>query len=214
MALLPEDIIDRLIQMERRIQAISTAVNVRPPLTEVVNGSLTLRRQTDPNDPATSVNLVQINTSGPDSTKPVLRVNDAYGHELLSDDILTGGLARPWLAMLPPQDMASANWPSTSATAWTTIAQSQNPIWQPKMRLRMYTRISAAGVAGQIRVMVNGVQFGPTVSAGSVFDHTGAVTTDMQADFGKDMNVEIHAQVTSASGTVYAKPVMMHGRQS
>ncbi|MFE5794715.1 hypothetical protein ACFQ8C_19340 [Streptomyces sp. NPDC056503] len=211
MALLPEDIIDRLIQMERRINALSTAVNTRPPLTEITNGSLALKRQAKPEDPVALV--AQLATSGPGGTKPVLRVNDAYGHEVLSDDILTGGLARPWLPMLPPQDMASANWPATSATAWTTIAQSQNPIWQPKMRLRMYTRVST-GAAGQIRVMVGGVQFGSTIAAGGVFDHTAAVTTDMQADFGKDLNVEIHALVTSASGTVYAKPVLMHGRQT
>ncbi|MFB7941212.1 hypothetical protein ACFWIN_34945 [Streptomyces sp. NPDC127049] len=213
MALLPEDIIDRLIQMERRINALSTAVNVRPPLTELVNGSLTLKRQTDPDDPATATLVAQLTTPGPDGTKPVLRVNDAYGHEVLSDDIVTGGLARPWLPMLPPQDMASANWPATSATTWTTVAQSQNPIWQPKMRLRMYTRVSS-GATGQIRVMVGGVQFGQTIAAGTVFDHTAAVTTAMQTDFGKDLNVEIHAIVTSATGTVYAKPVLMHGRQT
>ncbi|MFF2777864.1 hypothetical protein ACFVU3_23460 [Streptomyces sp. NPDC058052] len=211
MALLPEDIIDRLIQMERRINALSTAVNTRPPLTEITNGSLALKRQTGPEDPP--VLVAQLTTPGPGGSKPVLRVNDAYGHEVLSDDIVTGGLARPWLPMLPPQDMASANWPATSATTWTTIAQSQNPIWQPKMRLRMYTRVSS-GAAGQIRVMVGGVPFGPTVTAGGVFDHTDLVTTTMQADFGKDLNVEIHAMVTSTTGTVYAKPVLMHGRQT
>ncbi|MFD6248910.1 hypothetical protein [Streptomyces roseolus] len=211
MALLPEDIIDRLIQMERRINALSTAVNTRPPLTEITNGSLTLKRQAKPEDPATLV--AQLSTSGPGGTKPVLRANDAYGHEILSDDVLTGGLARPWLPMLPPQDLASVNWPSTTATAWTTVAQSQNPIWQPKMRLRMLTRVSS-GATGQVRVVAGGVQFGPTVTAGAVFDHTGAVTADMQADFGKDLTVEIQATVTSASGTVYAKPVLMHGRQT
>ncbi|MFD8010314.1 hypothetical protein [Streptomyces sp. NPDC058955] len=211
MALLPEDIIDRLIQMERRLNALSAAVHTRPPLTEITNGSLTLKRQPDPGDPATVV--AHLTTSGPGGTKPVLRFNDAYGHEVLSDDILSGGLARPWLPMLPPQDMASANWPATASTAWATIAQSQNPVWQPKMRLRMFTRASS-GATGQIRVMVGGAQFGPTVAAGSVFDHTGVVTADMQADFGKDLTVEIQAQVTSASGTVYAKPVLMHGRQT
>ncbi|MET9345490.1 hypothetical protein [Streptomyces termitum] len=213
MALLPEDIIDRLIQMERRLNALSTAVNTRPPLTEIVNGSLALRRRTDPRDPSVTALVAQFTTSGPDGTKPVLRVLDAYGHEVLSDDLLSGGLARPWLPMLPPQTMVTASWPNTAATAWTTIAQSQNPIWQPKLRLRMFTRVSS-GAAGQVRVLAGGVPFGPTVAAGTVFDHTAAVTADMQADFGKDLNVEVQALVTSASGTVYAKPVLMHGRQT
>ncbi|MEU9702820.1 hypothetical protein [Streptomyces sp. NPDC047981] len=213
MTQLPEDIIDRLIQMERRIQALSTAVNTRPALNDVVNGSLTVKRQTDPQDPSTATTLVQISGSGPGATKPVLRVNDSFGHEVLSDDILTGGLARPWLPMLPPQSMASAHWPATNATVWTTIAQSQNPIWQPKMRLRMYTRISGTAV-GQIRVMVDGVQFGPTVAAGSTFDHTGPVVADMQGGFGATITFEIHGIVTSGSGNVYAQPVLLHGRQT
>ncbi|MFD4372516.1 hypothetical protein [Streptomyces sp. NPDC058486] len=211
MALLPEDIIDRLIQMERRLNALSTAVNTRPPLTEITNGSLALKRQPKPEDPVTLV--AQLTTSGPGGTKPVLRVNDAYGHEILSDDILTGGLARPWLPMLPPQPLASAQWASTTSTAWSAVAQSQNPIWQPKLRLRMLTRASS-GAAGQVRVLVGGVAFGPTVAAGAVFDHTDVVTADMQADFGKDVTVEIQAIVSSASGTVYAQPVLMYGRQT
>ncbi|MEU6623570.1 hypothetical protein ABZ926_22745 [Streptomyces litmocidini] len=211
MALLPEDIIDRLIQMERRIQALSTAVNTRPPLNEIVNGSFTVKRQPNLDDPTTAVTVAQFITSGPGGSKPVLRINDAYGHEILSDDILTGGLARPWLPMLPPQDSVNqANWPYTSATAWTTFATSTNVIWQPRLRLRMLTKVVGTG---QIRVMVNGVQFGPTVTTTSVFDFTGAVTTDMQADFGKDLTVEIQGYVTGTS-TVYAQPVRMHGLQS
>ncbi|MFF1507788.1 hypothetical protein [Streptomyces sp. NPDC058326] len=213
MALLPEDIIDRLIQMERRIQALSTAVNTRPPLTEIVNGSLTVKRQPDPDDPSTAVTVFQLNSSGPDSSKPVLRIHDAYGHEIISDDVVTGGLARPWLPMLPPQSLALAQWPSTTATAWTTIARSVNPIWQPRMRLYAYTKASG-GATGQVRVLVDGAAFGQPVAAGSTFDHTALVTTDMQGRFGQNMSVEIQAMVTSASGTVYAQPVMMHGFQS
>ena len=81
------------------------------------------------------------------------------------------------------------------------------------MRLRMLTRFSS-GTSGQVRVMVGGVQFGSTVTAGLVFDHTDVVTTNMQADFGKDLTVEIQAIVTSTTGTVYAKPVLMYGRQT
>ncbi|MFF4867900.1 hypothetical protein [Streptomyces sp. NPDC000961] len=192
MALLPEDIIDRLIQMERRIQALSTAVNTRPPLNEI--------------RPVPAV--------GAPTTKPVLRTFDNYGHEVFADDVTTGGLARPWLQLLPPVDhLKEAKWPSTTSTAFTPIAQSFNPVWQPKMRLAMYTKASS-GAAGQVKVMVDGQQFGPTVNAGQTFDHTGLLPVDMATKFGKVMTVEIHAVVTSASGTVYAQPVSMYGTQS
>ncbi|MFJ5828779.1 hypothetical protein [Streptomyces sp. NPDC093089] len=191
MALLPEDIIDRLIQMERRIQALSTAVNTRPLINEI---------RPDPDAPATN--------------KPVLRVFDGYNHELFADDITTGGLARPWLQLMPPVDHVNvAKWPSTTSTSFTAIAQSFNPVWQPKMRLAMVTRASS-GATGLVKVMVDGQQFGPTVNAGQSFDHTALLPVDLPTKFGKVMTVEIHAQVTSASGTVYAQPVSMYGTQT
>lgn len=194
MALLPEDIIDRLIQMERRIQALSTAVNTRPPINEI---------RPDPDQPPS-----------PTSPKPVLRVFDSYQHEIFADDVVTGGLARPWLQLMPPVDhLNQAKWPSTTSTSFTAIAQSFNPVWQPKMRLAMYTKVSG-GAAGQVKVMVDGAQFGPVVNAGQTFDHTGLLPVDLPTKFGKVMTVEIHAMITSGTGTVYAQPVSMFGTQS
>ncbi|MEU4062166.1 hypothetical protein AB0F25_06975 [Streptomyces wedmorensis] len=197
MALLPENIVDRLVQMERRIQALSTAVNTRPPLNEI--------RPVPPTNPPPN----------PPAPKPVLRVFDGYNHELFADDIATGGLARPWLQLMPPVDHVNvAKWPSTTNTAaFTPIAQSFNPVWQPKMRLMMYTKVSS-GASGQVKVMVDGQQFGPTVTAGQSFDHTGLLPVDLPTKFGKVMTVEIHAMVTSASGTVYAQTVSMYGTQT
>ncbi|MFI6286868.1 hypothetical protein ACIBCM_19325 [Streptomyces sp. NPDC051018] len=236
---LPEDIIDRLTAMERRIQQLSTAVNTRPALNEISGGAveitdggslsvrapgsnnavlrvgawsgqeygMALRRQTG------EYALSLFNGNGLGTSTQVLRLYDPYGHEIVSDDISTGGLARPWLAMLPPQDLGSANWPQTTATGWSTIARSFNPIWQPQMRLYIYTRVSA-GATGQVKVLVDGVAWGPTVTAPTLFDHTAPVTTDMATRFGGTVKVEVQAMVTSTSGTVYAQPAMMYGTQS
>ncbi|MFB7517830.1 hypothetical protein [Streptomyces sp. NPDC056144] len=233
---LPEDIIDRLTQMERRIQALSTAVNTRPALNEVTDGAfnvklpngntvlqvgkwyedpekteygVALRRQTG------ELAVALFNGVGTDTAKQVLRLYDAYAHEIFSDDIVKGGIARPWLAMLPPQDLASANWPATSTVnTWTTIARSHNPVFQPQMRLIMETRVSS-GATGEVKVLVEGTnQFGPVVTAGNQFDATGPILADISARFGTTVRVEVQARVTSASGTVYAKPVLMYGTQS
>lgn len=231
---LPEDIIDRLTQMERRIQALSTAVNTRPALNEITNGALTVKLPnetavlqvgkwgTDENDKEYGLTirrqtgeraLALYNGNGSDTAKQVLRLFDAYEHELFSDDIVAGGLARPWLPMLPPQDLGSINWSQTTSTTWSTIARSVNPIWQPQMRLGVYTRF-ASGAAGQVKVLVDGAQWGPTVNAGTTFDHTAPIVADIQTRFGTSVTVEIQAVVTSTSGTVYAQPYVMHGRQS
>ncbi|MCS0637221.1 hypothetical protein NX801_16435 [Streptomyces sp. LP05-1] len=235
---LPEDIIDRLIAMERRIQQLSTAVNTRPALNRISGGSveitdggslavkapggtavlrvgswsgeeygMALRRQTG------EYALALYNGNGSGAAPQVLRMFDIQGHEVLSDDISAGGLARPWLTMLPPQSLNSAHWPQTSATTWTTVAQSFNPLWQPRLRLYVYSRVSS-GATGQVRVLVDGTAWGPVVAAGTTFDHTAKVTDDLNGRFGSLLKVELQVQLTSASGTVYAQPAMMYGTQS
>ncbi|MGW1716444.1 hypothetical protein [Streptomyces sp. NPDC002156] len=180
---LPEDIIDRLTAMERRIQQLSTAVNSRPALNKVSGGG------------------VEITDGG------WLHVLPSSGDPAVFS-VGAGGLARPWLTMLPPQDTTVTRWPQTTATAWTTIAVSSNPLWQPQMRLHLETR-AATGTTGAVRVLVAGTQWGPEVAAGADFDHTAAVA--VAEDFGTLLTVEIQAMVTSTSGTVYAQPQLMYG---
>ncbi|WP_329281910.1 hypothetical protein [Streptomyces sp. NBC_00691] len=186
---LPEDIIDRLNQMERRLKALSTAVNTRPAVNEF--------RPT----PSESVTI----------TRPLFRIFDGYNHEIFADDILTGGLARPWLQLMPPLASDPAKWPSTTAGAFTTIARCSNPIWQPKLRLAISTAASS-GATGQVRVLVDSVPFGPPVTAGTTYDYIGLLPGDMKTRFGQTMNIEIQAQATG--GTVYAQPVLIHGAQT
>ncbi|CAM5699794.1 hypothetical protein [Streptomyces aurantiogriseus] len=234
---LPEDIIDRLTQMERRIQQLSTAVNSRPALNKISGGGveitdggylavrppdggpavftvgawsgdeygLAIRRQTG------SLAMSLHNGDGSSTSLQPLRIFDNGGREIFADDVNTGGLARPWMTMLPPQDSSTARWPQTTATAWTTVAMSYNVVWQPKMRLIVSTKVSSGG-AGSVQVLVNGAEWGTAVAAGTDFDHTGLISSDFASVYGTTVKFEIQAKATS--GTVYANPVLMHGRQS
>ncbi|MBK3576816.1 hypothetical protein JHN63_24015 [Streptomyces sp. MBT65] len=228
---LPEDIIDRLTQMERRIQQLSTAVNTRPALNTVSGGTLEvgpatgspvfkigkwpgtdeyrmeLRRQTG------QLAISMYNGDGTATSLQPLRLYDKAEREIVSDDIGTGGLARPWLNMLPPQDTNTTRWPQTSLTTMTTIAMSYNVVWQPKMRLVMNTRASS-GATGSVQVLVNGAQWGSTVAAGTDFVYEALISSDFGSVYGTQLKVEVQAQVTSASGTVYANPILMYGRQT
>ncbi|WP_416977631.1 hypothetical protein [Streptomyces sp. T028] len=233
---LPEDIIDRLTQMERRIQQLSTAVNSRPALNRISGGAveitdggslvvrtpsgtpmfrvggwsgneygMEMHRQTG------SLAMTLFNGDGSATSLQPVRIYDNGSREIISDDVNTGGLARPWLDMLPPQDTTQTRWPQTAATSWATIALSYNPVWQPKMRLLLNTRVSSGG-AGQVRVLVNGSQWGDTVTAGNDFDYTGLLSSDFSSIYATTVKFEIQAIATS--GTVYANPVLMHGRQT
>ncbi|MGW0361983.1 hypothetical protein [Streptomyces sp. NPDC002990] len=85
--------------------------------------------------------------------------------------------------------------------------------WQPRMRLYLYTA-AGSGTTGQVRVLVDGVQWGDPVTTGAVFDRTALVAEDFNARFGSLLKVEIQAQVTTGTGVVYAQPLMMYGTQS
>lgn len=115
--------------------------------------------------------------------------------------------------MLPPQDTSTTRWPQTNATGWSTVARSFNPVWQPRMRLHFLTA-AASGVTGQVRVLVDGAQWGDPVTTPAAFDRTALVTEDFGARFGSLVKVEIQAVVTAGTGLVYAQPLMMYGTQS
>lgn len=54
----------------------------------------------------------------------------------------------------------------------------------------------------------------PSSPLGADFDQSGPVASDFSAAYGGLLKVEVQAQVTSASGTVYVNPVLMYGRQT
>uniref|UniRef100_A0AAU2JUA6 Minor tail protein n=1 Tax=Streptomyces sp. NBC_00049 TaxID=2903617 RepID=A0AAU2JUA6_9ACTN len=235
---LPEDIIDRLTAMERRIQQLSTAVNTRPALNTISGGEVRISDGGSLSvvEPVNGTKILGVGAWSPTeygleikrkSGKTVLsvrnvvtgdydqafRVFDSFNNEIVADDVVAGGLARPWLAMLPPQDTSTTRWPQTNATGWTTVARSFNPIWQPKMRLYCLTA-AAAGVTGKIRVLVDGEPWGPEVTTPTVFDNTGKVAPDVNARFGSVVKIEIQAMVTGGTGLVYVQPMMLYGTQS
>lgn len=236
---LPEDIIDRLTAMERRIQQLATAVNSRPAMNKVSGGGVEIS------------DGGWLTVTGPGSTSPVLavgawegaeygvairrqtgqdaltvhngdgsatgaqpvRISDIDGREIISDDVTVGGLARPWLTMLPPQDLGTARWPQTNSTAFTPIARSLNVIWQPRLRLVVATAASA-GTTGQVKVLIDNTQFGGTVTTPAQFDVTDAVGASFGTKFLNVSTIEIQAKVSSGTGSVFAQPLLMYGTQS
>ncbi|MFG3228103.1 hypothetical protein ACGF07_25425 [Kitasatospora sp. NPDC048194] len=105
-------------------------------------------------------------------------------------------------AVLPPLDTDPTRWPQTTLTSWTTIASCSNVRWSTQLRLVLNTATSGGG-AGNIRVTVNGAQWGPVVAAGTPFDYTGALPSNVVV--GTVYRITVDAQRTSGSGTVHAQ---------
>lgn len=104
--------------------------------------------------------------------------------------------------LLPPLDADLTRWPQTSLTSWTTIAQASNIRWKSKLRLSLLTATSGGG-AGNVRVLVDGAPWGPTVVAGAALDYTGPLPA--ATPLGGQYLLAVQAQRTSGAGTVHAQ---------
>ncbi|MCG6499471.1 hypothetical protein [Kitasatospora sp. A2-31] len=105
-------------------------------------------------------------------------------------------------ALLPPLDADPTRWPQTTLSSWTTIAACSNVRWSTQLRLVLITATSGGG-AGNIRVTVNGAQWGPVVAAGTPYDYTGDLPSTIAV--GAVYRLTVDAQRTSGSGTVHAQ---------
>ncbi|PSJ29833.1 hypothetical protein B7P34_04805 [Streptosporangium nondiastaticum] len=150
-----------------------------------------------------------IRVGNDDAIPQPLRLWDAKGTEIWADDVRTGGIAFPYLGLLPPQASSPTLWPRTSNSDFSLIAQSFNSIWQPKIRLFMHTAADN-GTSGEVRVLVGGKVWGPTVKVGDVFDYVGFTG----ADPGSLVEITVEARRTSGTGSVYAQPKMLYGRET
>jgi len=105
-------------------------------------------------------------------------------------------------AMLPPLDTDSTRWPQTTNAAFTSIARCA-VIWHgTTLRLALVTTVTG-GSTGNVRVTINGTQWGPTVAAGAAFDYTGAPPAGI--NLGDQIELNVEAQRLTGAGTVNAQ---------
>lgn len=238
-AQVPLDILDRLRTLEDRLRQVEGRAQIRPAMNEVLGGDITVGEggsftvndidgsllfkvgKITPNHVDGSEQrgflvaredgtlAMALYTAGPE--RQGFRMYDGLGNTIFSEDVTTGGLAYPWLSMLPPQDTASARWPQTQAATFTTMAVSYNYRHQPKLRVFMPTLVDG-GTAGQVRVLVGGVAWGPTVSAGATFDNTDFFPAGVAQDAQFDITVQ--GQRTSGTGSLYAQVQMLYQTQT
>ncbi|MEV5509056.1 hypothetical protein [Streptomyces orinoci] len=228
---MPLDLLDRIRELERQVRELAGRSQIRPAMDQVSKGyvrigeggafgvfspegkqilgvghwgngeyGLSMKRQDG--SPAMTIR------NGTDEKMPQpVRLFDPKGNEIWADDVKNGGIACPYIALLPPQNSdIAASWPKTDSASFADVARSFNSLWQPKIRLFMYTAADG-GTAGEVRVLVNGQVWGPAVRAGQDFDYTGAVGGDP----GSLVEIVVEARRTSGNGHVYAQPKMLYG---
>ncbi|MFD7236466.1 hypothetical protein ACFWAT_14310 [Streptomyces syringium] len=237
MAAIPLDLLDRIRELERQVRELAGRSQMRPAMNQVQKGNvaigeggqfavwtpdqkaaifgvgywggteygLAMRRQDG------SLAMTIRNGTEENIPQPV-RFFDARGTVVWADDVRTGGIAYPWLGLLPPQNSnPGASWPKTDSTEFVNIANSYNSIWQPKIRMFMHTAVDG-GTGGEVRVLVNDQVWGPAVRAGESFDHTGF--TGAGTEPGSVVKIVVEARRTSGNGSVYAQTKMLYGCQT
>ncbi|UQA92857.1 hypothetical protein [Streptomyces halobius] len=230
MATIPQDINDRLRRLEAELRALTTAANRRPALNQIMHGdvqigeggglsvrqpggaetfrvgeagpiagehALIVRRRDG------SVALSVWNGTTADDQAQAVRIKDAQGHELLSEDVVAGGLARPHLP-IPMGPAQATDWPSTSDTSWTDLQVAWPEIQHP--RLEVFAQAVGNGNGGDIRITVDG----QVVASGATGKPIQTTFKIPGYEFGAHPKITLQARA-KASSTVWACVQRMYG---
>lgn len=139
---------------------------------------------------------------------------DSSGNVVVADDTNAGqGLARPYL-QLPFYEVRDGDWPVTTSTAFEAIYRAVVPKQQP----RLYVRAWGTGIGsstGEMRIMVNGAQFGSTASliAGVVTLFTFGPLA-VEGDHMSTLTIELQARMTSGTEGVRCCVRQAQGQQT
>ncbi|GAA1152142.1 hypothetical protein F4556_004068 [Kitasatospora gansuensis] len=237
MAVLPENIVDRLRDMQRKIQQVAVEARNRPALTRILGdltvsggGRLTVRAPDDktllrigditaPNAAPQQGMLtyrddgtLAFSISGSGSDRQWVGIWDRFEHLVVSDDTLTGGLARPYI----PIPLYPAPTPITSS-GWTRVLQAGMFLQHPKIAVGVWVSAAAATTV-EARVMYLNSS-GVSVQLGSSVTANGTATTQQVIDFHGQTpftwsNLYIEARRTVGTGAASAGVLFAEGRQT
>ncbi|MFI9076070.1 hypothetical protein ACIGW8_06130 [Streptomyces sioyaensis] len=230
MASVPQDINDRLRRLEQELRALTTAANRRPALNQITHGdvkigeggglsvkqpggaetfrvgevgpvvgehALVVRRR----DGSEALSVWNGTTTG--GQAQAVRIKDAKGHELLSEDVVAGGLARPHLPVVMSPAQATG-WPSTKATDWTDFQVAWPEVQHPRMEV--FAQAVGNGNGGDIRITVDD----QVVASGSTGKAIQATFKIPDYEFGAHPEIKLQARA-KASSTVWACVQRLYG---
>ncbi|MEU3352675.1 hypothetical protein [Streptomyces sp. NPDC037389] len=234
MAAIPLDILDRIRDLERQVRALMGSANTRPKMDEIQGGrvvigdggSLTVRTtegkdlmyigrvlpdreggqyqqgfvvQRDDGSVALSV------WTGDSKDLPIqpIRMWDARGNIIFAEDARNFGLAKPYIPYPLPTPENISKWESTDSTSWTTLYNGNAIVQHPKL----YCMI-AATTGGEVRLLVNDRQVGPTSKNGTL-----EFNEYIGADYDSHITFKVQARA-GANNTVWVSPRALYGGPS
>lgn len=140
---------------------------------------------------------------------------DRQGHIVLSTDEVSGqGIARPWL----PVTWAGSDytqWPGTTESSFSPLVETAVPRQQPRLFVRLRHTTDASGTTGEVRLMCDGTQLGPTIAVGFSVGFTDIGPLPLPAgDFGEILGMSVAGRRTAGTGAVRAMVTASWTQQS
>jgi hypothetical protein len=140
--------------------------------------------------------------------QPLARIYDASENVVIGTDAASGqGIARPYLSGGGWGRARYADWTTwTASTTFETLHMTRIRKQQPRLEVGVRASSDGAAVAGELRVLVNGVPLGATQAVGFAaayyrFGPAAVAGADLV-----DLDVEIQARRTSAAGAIRVEP--------
>ncbi|MBI0374721.1 hypothetical protein JBE27_00125 [Streptomyces albiflaviniger] len=236
MPYVPQDVLDRLAALERQVKQLAGRANIRPALNQVLNGDVVIGEggQLYVRAPggATVLQIGKLYTESDefgfkvrredgslalgvyhgltgDVGEQGIRMLDASGTEIFAEDVLNGGLARPYLPLPLPTDDSPSTWPGTTSTSWTTLATSQGLVQHPYVRMKATPALDSS-TNGQVRIVADGT----TLATGAVDSILTATAALPGFTWGATVQFELQARRTAGTGTVRGMTRYLYGVQS
>ncbi|HEX2939825.1 MAG TPA: hypothetical protein VHO91_02185 [Rhodopila sp.] len=143
-----------------------------------------------------------------------LQLFDRNGNAIVADDTVSGyGLSRPHLGTVL-MDTNASNWPATTSTSWTTIANQFFDCQHPKLSY-YFSVASDSGTAGQFRLLVAGNAVATDVIGSGGYQYwSGTVAYPASVHIGDLPLIELQAMVTSGTGKLYGQSLYVAGASS
>jgi hypothetical protein len=238
----PLDILDRIGALEERLRQVEGRTQIRPALNEIVAGTVTVGEggefrvlDTDGTKIFWVGGITPAHTDGSPQRGTLMRREDGSlafavytggpenqgvflwdksGNGLLIEDVVGGGLCRPYLST--DAWFGATEAPTFTTTSGTFVTLQHLP-WQVQHpRVTGYYLVqAAAGTSGEIRLVDDSgtVVLGPLAIGTAAFTF-GSLTGPLAQPFGTWTYLHWQARVTGGAGAIGIKGLSTFGVQS
>ncbi|MCF2532728.1 hypothetical protein [Yinghuangia soli] len=236
MAAIPQDLLDRIRDLEREVRQLQGRVNIRPAMNKVLKGNVRIgeggRLIVEDDDQSPLLYTGGIVPDRPDGTtqrgtlmwrdtgelafalhagtngKQSLTVIDGSGNQVFRT--VDQGLARPFLP-LPMYPVPLAQWPSTASGSFEALWSGEVARQQPKIRVAAVVWNNTAGATGQVRLTMDGTPVGAVLPADNASTKWAIWDVAVPGGAMQAMNLVIEGRVASGGGSLHCRMFEAHG---